>query len=93
MSRRVTVVAKAFYCGTDDDRVWAVAEVIEALDRCGGNVSRASHDLCISRRHLYRIIWAASLWGAVDAARLRWVKENIRKVPDWVERTRRELQR
>ena len=92
MSRRVTVVGKLFFMPRDEhDRERAIAEVVESLERTGGNVSRAAHELCISTRHLYRIIWRANLWAVVDAARLRYVVENIRTEPDWIKRTRREL--
>jgi len=45
------------------------ALLLQALERRGGNVRAAAHDLCVSRRHLYRVLSRVKLWEQVDALR------------------------
>lgn len=52
------------------------AAILVALERRGGNVRTAAHDLCLSRRHLYRLISRAMLWGRVDELRLARREKN-----------------
>lgn len=64
----------------------ADAEIAAALVRSGGNILRAAHDLVISRRHLYRLVYQASLWGLVDA-----VRSKARELPEEIRRARLEV--
>ncbi|HOA00831.1 MAG TPA: helix-turn-helix domain-containing protein [Dermatophilaceae bacterium] len=91
MTYRVTVVGRAFFRGDAQDRADALAEVIDAIDRTGGNVCRAAHEVGLSRWQLYRIVRAANLWPVIDAARLAWVERNMRREPDWLAATRKNL--
>ena len=82
-----------YYMGTAEQRAEAIAEVCDSLTRCNGVVRKAAVDLCISHMHLYRIIRDANLWHVVDTARLNWVRSAIRATPDWLVKTRKELDR
>ncbi len=46
-----------------------VSRIIAALDRTRGNLRRTAHQLGVSRRHLYRYLDYARLWGEVDKTR------------------------
>ncbi len=45
--------------------------IVAALNRTRGNLRRAAHQLGVSRRHLYRYLDYASLWGEVEKARTK----------------------
>ena len=94
MSNRVTIIGHSFFIPKKEaDREYAIQEVTDSLNRTGGNVTRAAHELCICRRHLYRIIEEADLWGVVDAARARAEKERdkLSLDTDWLVATRKAL--
>lgn len=93
MMRQTTVVGWAFFRGDSVAKAQAIAEIVDALHRLGGNVWESAHDLGMSRMHLYRIIRAANLWSVVDAARRNHVVNTIRTEPDWLIKARKELNR
>lgn len=68
------------------DDLIAVEELEQVILRNGGCMTRCAHDLVISRRHLYRLIYRANLWDVVDAARTQVVA-----VPDEIARARQEV--
>jgi DNA-binding NtrC family response regulator len=45
------------------------AELLRTLKRTHGNLRRSAFQLDVSRRHLYRLINYANLWGEVEKAR------------------------
>lgn len=55
----------------NDDPERARADVVEAIEQCAGNLRRAHHRLCISRRSLYRMVWELDLWPVIDAVRAK----------------------
>lgn len=93
MSNRVTIVGHAFFRPKSQaDRDYAIEEVLTALRHTGGNVTRASHELCICRRHLYRIIHAADLWAQVDEMRANAeARRATIEASDWLAQTRKAL--
>ena len=93
MSNRVTIIGHAFFIPKKaSDREYAIQEVTDSLNRTGGNVTRSAHELCMCRRHLYRIIDEADLWGVVDAARERSESRRATiEASDWLATTRKAL--
>lgn len=80
---RYTAIGSLF---RDDDDAGR-EELIEALQRCAGNLCKVAHELHLSRRHLYRILWRENLWTVVDEARQRATAAKM----DWYRRTRAAL--
>ncbi len=64
----------------------ACREILTALEDCSGNLVHAADHLNISRRHLYRFVYRANLWPAVDALR-----ERANDPPDDIARARAAL--
>lgn len=65
------------------DEEQAIAELLEVLERNEGNMTRAAHDLCITRRHLYRLLNRANLWSDVER-----IRREAKQEPDWLTKTR-----
>lgn len=63
--RRDTAIGQLFR--TDPDA--AVAELRKVIVRCRGNLLHTAHEAGLSRRHLYRYIYAGELWPVVNEER------------------------
>jgi len=87
LARRDTGIGRLFRADVARGR----SELLRVLDRNGGNVLRAAHELAIGRRHLYKMLYREKLWPEVDAMRVSARK--ARREPTWLERTRAALLR
>jgi hypothetical protein len=96
--RRITVIGRAVYYGTVQDKEYARREIISALENTGGNLAKTAPQLCICLRQLYRIIYKMDMWQEVHRTRKewldRWYAEQKRECDsdDWLVRTRKALQ-
>lgn len=70
----------------------AKAELRKVLERNEGNLVHSAHDLGMSRRQLYRLVYRAELWPVVNMMRSKRAQRR-RDGPEWLARTRQALGR
>lgn len=95
MSNRVTVIGHSYFLPQRAaDREYAIEEVKRAIVTHGGNLTDVCHEICLSRRHMYRIVNDADLWDFIEVHRAKAMQERatVSRDPNWVIATRKALQ-